>query len=109
MSEPFRVVIPARYGSSRLPAKALREIAGAPLVVHAWRRAVESGAEEVLALGDMPNDIAMLTWAGTSYAMANAHPTVRAAAQHVAPANDDDGVAHVIESLLDSRVGPWQD
>ena len=66
-------------------------------------------AEEVLALGDMPNDIAMLTWAGTSYAMANAHPTVRAAAQHVAPANDDDGVAHVIESLLDSRVGPWQD
>jgi hydroxymethylpyrimidine pyrophosphatase-like HAD family hydrolase len=41
--------------------------------------------------------------------MANAHPTVREAADHVAPANDDDGVAQVIESLLDSRVGPRQD
>ena len=66
-------------------------------------------ADEVLALGDMPNDIAMLTWAGTSYAMANAHPAVRAAAQHVAPANDDDGVAQVIETLLDSRVAPRRD
>ena len=66
-------------------------------------------AEEVLAIGDMPNDLPMLAWAGTSYAMANAHPTVRAAADRVAPANDDDGVAQVIESLLDSRVGPWQD
>jgi hydroxymethylpyrimidine pyrophosphatase-like HAD family hydrolase len=66
-------------------------------------------AEEVLALGDMPNDIPMLVWAGTSYAMANAHPTVLAAADHVAAANDDDGVAQVIESLLDSRVSPRQD
>jgi Cof subfamily protein (haloacid dehalogenase superfamily) len=59
-------------------------------------------AAEVLALGDMPNDLPMLAWAGTSYAMANAHPSVRAAADHVAPSNDDDGVAQVIESLLDS-------
>jgi hydroxymethylpyrimidine pyrophosphatase-like HAD family hydrolase len=66
-------------------------------------------ADEVLALGDMPNDIPMLTWAGTSYAMANAHPSVLAAAAHQAPANDDDGVAQVIESLLDSHVAPRQD
>ena len=66
-------------------------------------------ADEVLALGDMPNDLPMLAWAGTSYAMANAHPSVREAADHVAPANDDDGVAQVIEALLDSRVVPWQD
>ena len=52
MSEPFRVVIPARYASSRLPAKALRELAGAPLVVHAWRRAMEAGALEVLVATD---------------------------------------------------------
>ena len=38
-------------------------------------------AEEVIAFGDMPNDIAMLTWAGTSYAMAYAHPTVIEAAK----------------------------
>jgi HAD superfamily hydrolase (TIGR01484 family) len=72
---------------------------------------VERGipASEVLALGDMPNDLPMLAWAGTSYAMANAHATVRAAADHLAPANDEDGVAHVIEALLDSRVVPRQD
>jgi hydroxymethylpyrimidine pyrophosphatase-like HAD family hydrolase len=66
-------------------------------------------AEQVLALGDMPNDIPMLAWAGTSYAMANAHPTVREAADHIAGSNDDDGVARVIEELLDSRVGPRRD
>ncbi len=39
---------------------------------------------EVLAVGDMPNDIDMLAWAGTSYAMANAHETVLEVADHVA-------------------------
>ena len=42
-------------------------------------------AADVVAFGDMPNDLPMLAWAGTSYAMANAHPTVLAAADHVAP------------------------
>ncbi|MDX6358746.1 MAG: hypothetical protein QOH37_1800, partial [Nocardioidaceae bacterium] len=46
-------------------------------------------ADQVLALGDMPNDIPLLEWAGTSWAMANAHPTVRAVADHVAASNDD--------------------
>lgn len=61
-------------------------------------------AEEVVAIGDMPNDIEMLAWAGTSYAMGNAHPTVRAVADHVAPTNDEDGVAQVIEGLLSHRA-----
>lgn len=56
--------------------------------------------EEVLAFGDMPNDIPMLEWAGTSYAMANGHPTAIAAAGHTAPRNDEDGVARVLEELL---------
>lgn len=59
-------------------------------------------AAEVVAFGDMPNDLPLLEWAGTSYAMANAHPTVRAVADHVAATNDEDGVAQVIEQLLDS-------
>jgi hydroxymethylpyrimidine pyrophosphatase-like HAD family hydrolase len=37
------------------------------------------GPAEVVAFGDMPNDLEMLSWAGTSYAMANAHPDVLAA------------------------------
>lgn len=58
-------------------------------------------AEEVVAFGDMPNDLAMLSWAGRSYAMANAHPSVFGVADGVAPANDDDGVAGVLEKLFD--------
>ncbi|WP_171164817.1 Cof-type HAD-IIB family hydrolase [Streptomyces sp. I05A-00742] len=56
--------------------------------------------EEVVAFGDMPNDLEMLGWAGTSYAMANAHPEVLAATTHRTAANNDDGVAAVIEQIL---------
>lgn len=57
-------------------------------------------ADEVVAFGDMPNDIEMLTWAGTSYAMGNAHPDVVAAASGRTVANNEDGVAAVIEDIL---------
>ncbi|GGK61763.1 hydrolase [Planomonospora parontospora subsp. parontospora] len=58
------------------------------------------GPAEVVAFGDMPNDLPMLRWAGTSYAVANAHPTVLAAVDHVASANDEDGVARVLEDIF---------
>ena len=48
----FFVVIPARYASTRLPGKALLEIAGIPMVVHVARRARESGAAQVLVATD---------------------------------------------------------
>ena len=54
----------------------------------------------VVAFGDMPNDLSMLAWAGTSYAVANAHPDVLAAVDHVIPGNNEDGVAQVIEQLF---------
>jgi len=57
--------------------------------------------DEVVAFGDMPNDLAMLTWAGRSYAMANAHAQVRRAADAVAPRHDEDGVARTLEELFD--------
>ncbi|WP_121257553.1 HAD family hydrolase [Nocardioides ferulae] len=57
-------------------------------------------AGEVLAFGDMPNDLPMLSWAGTAYAMADAHPTVTAAASHIAPGHDDDGVAKVLAEVF---------
>ena len=56
---------------------------------------------EVVAFGDMPNDLAMLEWAGTSYAMANAHPSVLALADHRAPSNEEDGVAAVLERVFE--------
>ena len=57
-------------------------------------------AAEVVAVGDMPNDVPMLRWAGRSFAVANAHPAARAAAGDVIGSNDDDAVAILIESLL---------
>ncbi|HEX3815231.1 MAG TPA: HAD family hydrolase [Mycobacteriales bacterium] len=57
-------------------------------------------AAETIAFGDMPNDVPMLAWAGRSVAVANAHPAVRAAADEVTLANDEDGVAVVLERLL---------
>lgn len=62
----------------------------------------ERGIEpaEVWAFGDMPNDLPMLTWAGRSFAVANAHPAVLAAATDAAGHHDEDGVAAVLETLL---------
>lgn len=54
----------------------------------------------VHAVGDMPNDLPMLTWAGNSYAVANAHREVLAAVRDHLPSNDDDGVAVLLERLL---------
>lgn len=69
--------------------------------------AAELGIEraEVIAFGDMPNDLALLEWAGTSYAMANAHPSVIELADHVAPANDEDGVATVLSVVFGLSLG----
>ncbi|MDH2388256.1 Cof-type HAD-IIB family hydrolase [Streptomyces sp. HNM0663] len=61
-------------------------------------------ADEVVAFGDMPNDVEMLAWAGMSYAMGNAHPEVTAAASGRTVANNDDGVAVVIEEILADRA-----
>ena len=48
----FKVVIPARYGSSRLPGKPLIEIAGKPLIRHVFERARESAAGEIVIATD---------------------------------------------------------
>jgi HAD superfamily hydrolase (TIGR01484 family) len=57
------------------------------------------GREAVIAFGDMPNDLPLLAWAGTSCAVANAHPEILAAADHVIGSNDEDGVAQYLEKL----------
>jgi hydroxymethylpyrimidine pyrophosphatase-like HAD family hydrolase len=55
---------------------------------------------QVLAFGDMPNDLPMLRWAGRSVAVANAHPDVLAAANEVTGSCNEDGVAQVLEQLF---------
>jgi Cof subfamily protein (haloacid dehalogenase superfamily) len=56
--------------------------------------------DQVLAFGDMPNDLPMLRWAGRSVAVANAHSEVLAAAGEMTASCDEDGVAQVLEQLL---------
>ena len=58
-------------------------------------------AEDVVAFGDMPNDIPMLSWAGRAVAMGNAHPAVVAVADEVTGTNDEDGVALYLRELFD--------
>jgi len=56
---------------------------------------------DVVAFGDQQNDLPMLAWAGRAVAVANAHPDVIALADEITAANDDDGVALVLESLVE--------
>ncbi len=54
-------------------------------------------AADVVALGDMPNDLPMLQWAGYGVAMANAHPAVLDAADEITALNSQDGLALALE------------
>lgn len=52
--------------------------------------------DSVIAFGDMPNDVAMLQWAGYGVAMGDAHPAAKAAAEEVTASVADDGVGRVL-------------
>jgi Cof subfamily protein (haloacid dehalogenase superfamily) len=62
-------------------------------------------AGEVVAVGDMPNDLAMLAWAGTAVAVANADQSVLDAADEVTASNTEDGVARLLERIIAARNG----
>ncbi|MEW2391247.1 Cof-type HAD-IIB family hydrolase [Streptomyces venezuelae] len=102
-----RAAIGDRATVTRSSPSALLEISGpgvskaSTLELYCAERGITPA--EVVAFGDMPNDIEMLTWAGRSYAMGNAHPDVIAAASGRTVANNDDGVAVVIEQILADR------
>ncbi|MEU9149301.1 Cof-type HAD-IIB family hydrolase [Streptomyces sp. NPDC048417] len=103
-----RLAVGERANVTRSSPSALLEISG-PGVSKASTLALECAErgishEEVVAFGDMPNDVEMLTWAGQSYAMGNAHPDVIAAASGRTVANNEDGVAVVIEQLLAAHI-----
>ncbi len=57
-------------------------------------------AADVIAFGDMPNDVELLAWAGHGVAVANAHPEVLAVTDEVTLSNDQDGVALVLERIF---------
>jgi Cof subfamily protein (haloacid dehalogenase superfamily) len=55
------------------------------------------GATDVVAFGDMPNDLEMLRWAGHGVAMGNAHPALLEIADEITAGNGEDGLALVLE------------
>ncbi|MET7988804.1 HAD family hydrolase [Streptomyces sp. NPDC005281] len=55
---------------------------------------------DTIAFGDMPNDIPMLAWAAHGVAMGNAHAELRRHADEIAPTNEEDGVAAVLDRLF---------
>jgi len=72
---------------------------GAGMDVVADRLGLDPG--QVVAFGDGENDVELLEWAGYGVAVANAHERVLATADFVAPSVEEEGVAQVIEALLD--------
>ncbi|SMX87481.1 MULTISPECIES: Cof-type HAD-IIB family hydrolase [Brevibacterium] len=60
--------------------------------------------EQVMAFGDMPNDIEMLTWAAHGVAMGNALQSVKDCAATVTDAVEKDGVARYLGAVLDART-----
>jgi 3-deoxy-manno-octulosonate cytidylyltransferase (CMP-KDO synthetase) len=73
---PFEVVIPARFGSSRLPGKPLLDLEGLPMVVQVALRAAVSGARSVLVATDDPRIAAAASQHGFAAVMTAAnHPS----------------------------------
>ncbi|MFF2409950.1 HAD family hydrolase [Streptomyces sp. NPDC058092] len=112
-----------RLDDDELAERAERACAGALSVTHSGKHVVEllppgvskaSGlaeaarrlgftAADTIAFGDMPNDIPMLVWAAHGVAMGNAHAELRSYADEIAPSNEEDGVAAVLERLFPPR------
>lgn len=68
--------------------------------VQSLAEALNIKAEEVMAIGDQENDIAMIAFAGVGVAMANAIPSVKEAANFITHSNLEDGVAYAIERFV---------
>lgn len=65
---------------------------------------LELGPEHTMVFGDYPNDLGMIKAATHSYAMADAHPDVAAAARYRAPSNNDAGVLTVLREVFHLEV-----
>lgn len=72
MSVRFKVVIPARYGSTRLPGKPLLNIAGKPMIAHVCERAQEADADEIVVATDDQRILQAVTDLGIKAVMTRA-------------------------------------
>ncbi len=110
MSDPV-ILIPARMAATRLPNKPLADILGEPMIVHVWRRAVESGVGPVVVATDDERIVAALDAVGGTAVMTRAdHPSgsdrIFEALQIFDPEGRHDVVVNVQGDLptIDPRV-----
>jgi hypothetical protein len=68
--------------------------------ISALAKALDVPLGETIAIGDQANDIAMFERAGRAIAMGNATEAVKAKADDTTTGNDEDGVAHAIDTLI---------
>jgi len=74
------------------------------LALGALQKELGISDDQTVVFGDYPNDLEMIQAATYSFAMANAHPEVAAAANFTAPANTEHGVLQVLRAYLDGRT-----
>ncbi len=94
------VLIPARMGSTRLAGKPLADIAGVPMIVHVWRRAVEADLGPVLVATDDDRIVAAVATAGGRAVMTRAdHPSGTDRIHEAVDAIDPDGRHDVVVNV----------
>lgn len=111
MTPKTLIVIPARMASTRLPDKPLADIHGAPMIVHVWRRALESGlGRVVVAAAEAEIATAIQTAGGEAVLTDPNHPSgtdrVQEAVQRLDPARQFDLILNIQGDLptLDPRL-----
>ena len=99
MSDPL-VLIPARLAATRLPNKPLADIAGEPMIVQVWRRAMEAGIGPVAVATDSPQIAAVVEKAGGVAVMTRGdHPSGSDRIKEAADRLDPDGLHDVIVNV----------
>jgi 3-deoxy-manno-octulosonate cytidylyltransferase (CMP-KDO synthetase) len=97
---PVLVVIPARMPASRLPGKPLADIAGRPMIVHVWRRAVEAAVGPVLVAAAEPEIAEAVRLAGGEAVLTDpAHPSGSDRVHEAVRRHDPDGRFDVVVNL----------
>jgi 3-deoxy-manno-octulosonate cytidylyltransferase (CMP-KDO synthetase) len=99
MSDPL-IIIPARMAATRLPNKPMADINGQPMIVHVWRRAMESGVGPVIVATDAKVIAEAVTAAGGRAVMTRAdHPSGSDRVHEAAELADPSGEHDVIVNL----------
>ncbi|WP_088346365.1 MULTISPECIES: 3-deoxy-manno-octulosonate cytidylyltransferase [Rhodomicrobium] len=99
MARPL-IVIPSRIGAARLPRKPLADIAGEPMIVHVWRRAMEAEAGDVVVATDAAEIAAVVEKVGGRAVMTRAdHPSGSDRVYEAAGLFDPSGEAGIIVNV----------